>query len=145
MTVLTTVVMTALSVTFEMPQWKAPSTVVWLTILYNAVLIFGFAHAAWTFLARSLPPVASSLSVMMIPILGVFAGAIGLGEVLHWQDCAADLPPINRTAHFSKKSITLENDGHENKQIQRRADHWFSAAGRSRHADQGDRSQARLQ
>jgi len=89
MTVLTTLVMTGLSVTFEMPQWKAPSTVVWLTILYNAVLIFGFAHAAWTFLARSLPPVASSLSVMMIPILGVFAGAVGLGEVLHWQDWAA--------------------------------------------------------
>ena len=45
--VLTTLVMSGLSVTFEMPQWKAPSTVVWLTILYNAVLIFGFAHAAW--------------------------------------------------------------------------------------------------
>ena len=28
-------------------------------------------------------------------------------------------PPINRTSHFSKKSINLENDGHENKQIQR--------------------------
>jgi drug/metabolite transporter (DMT)-like permease len=89
MTVLTTLVMTALSVAFEMPQWKAPTTVVWLTILYNAVLIFGFAQAAWTFLARSLPPVASTLSVMMIPILGVFAGAVGLGEVLHWQDWAA--------------------------------------------------------
>ena len=89
MTVLTTLVITGLSVAFEMPQWKAPATVVWLAILYNAVLIFGFAHAAWTFLARSLPPVASSLSVMMIPILGVFAGAVGLGEVLHWQDWAA--------------------------------------------------------
>ncbi len=89
MTVLTTLVMSALSVAFEMPQWKAPTTVVWLTILYNAVLIFGFAYAAWTFLARSLPPVASTLSVMMIPILGVFAGAVGLGEVLHWQDWAA--------------------------------------------------------
>ena len=28
-----------------------------------------------------------------------------------------DLLPLNRTAHISKKSITLENDGHENKQI----------------------------
>ncbi|MEZ7847574.1 MAG: DMT family transporter [Polaromonas sp.] len=91
MTALTALVMTGLSVTFESPQWKAPSTLVWLTILYNAVLIFGFAHAAWTFLVRSLPPVASTLSVMMIPILGVFAGAIGLGEVLHWQDWAAVL------------------------------------------------------
>jgi drug/metabolite transporter (DMT)-like permease len=26
---------------------------------------------------------------MFIPILGVFAGALWLGEVLHWQDWAA--------------------------------------------------------
>jgi drug/metabolite transporter (DMT)-like permease len=72
-----------------MPQWKAPSPTTWAAILYNAVLIFGFAHAAWFTLARALPPVASTLSVMMIPILGVFSGALGLGEVLHWQDWAA--------------------------------------------------------
>ncbi|MDP1567215.1 MAG: DMT family transporter [Polaromonas sp.] len=89
MTVMTAVVMTALSATFEMPQWKAPSAVSWASILYNAIIIFGFAHAAWFFLARSLPPIASTLSVMMIPILGVFSGALGLGEVLHWQDWAA--------------------------------------------------------
>ena len=58
-------------------------------IAYNAVLIFGYAHAAWFFLARGLPPVASTLSVMFIPVLGVFAGALWLGEVLHWQDFAA--------------------------------------------------------
>nr|MDP2191840.1 DMT family transporter [Rhodoferax sp.] len=89
MTVMTAVVMTGLSAAFEMPQWTAPSAVSWASILYNAVIIFGFAHAAWFFLARSLPPIASTLSVMMIPILGVFSGALGLGEVLHWQDWAA--------------------------------------------------------
>jgi|GEM_PF-4755532 len=26
---------------------------------------------------------------MFIPVLGVFAGALWLGEVLHWQDFAA--------------------------------------------------------
>lgn len=26
----------------------------------------------------------------------------------------SDLPPINRTSYFSKKSINPENDGHEN-------------------------------
>jgi drug/metabolite transporter (DMT)-like permease len=26
---------------------------------------------------------------MMIPVLGVFSGAVWLGEVLHWQDWAA--------------------------------------------------------
>ncbi len=89
MTVLTAVMLTALGAVFEYSQWKAPSARTWAAIAYNAVLIFGFAHAAWFSLARALPPVASTLSVMMIPILGVFAGALGLGEVLHWQDWAA--------------------------------------------------------
>ena len=57
--------------------------------LYNALLVFGFAHSAWFYLARGLPPVASTLSVMMIPILGVFSGAWALNEILHWQDWAA--------------------------------------------------------
>lgn len=91
MTALTTAVLCGLSALFERPQWQLPHPTVWGAIAYNAVLIFGFAHAAWFFLARSLPPVASTLSVMLIPILGVFSGALGLGEVLHWQDWAAVL------------------------------------------------------
>ena len=58
---------------------------------YNGVMIFGFTHAAWFTLARSLPPIASTLSTMMVPIVGVFTGALWLGEVLHWQDWAAVL------------------------------------------------------
>jgi drug/metabolite transporter (DMT)-like permease len=89
MTAMTTLFMTVLSVAFEMPQWKAPSPATWGSIVYNAVMIFGFAHAMWFSLARTLPPVASSLSVMLIPVIGVFSGAFWLGEVLHWQDWAA--------------------------------------------------------
>jgi drug/metabolite transporter (DMT)-like permease len=89
MTVLACVVMSALTVTFEREAWVMPSQSSWFAIVYNAVLVFGFAHAAWFYLARTLPPVASTLSVMFIPILGVFVGAYWLGEVLHWQDWAA--------------------------------------------------------
>jgi drug/metabolite transporter (DMT)-like permease len=89
MTLLTTLLMSALSMVFEMSQWRAPPAASWAAIVYNGVMIFGFAHAAWFFLARSLPPIASSLSVMMIPILGVFSGALWLNEVLNWQDWAA--------------------------------------------------------
>lgn len=89
MTVLTAAVMTALAAWFEAPQWRAPPAATWAAIAYNAVLIFGFAQTFWLSLARHLPPVASTLSVMMIPILGVFSGALWLGETLHWQDGAA--------------------------------------------------------
>jgi drug/metabolite transporter (DMT)-like permease len=57
-------------------------------IAYNALIVFEFAHVAWLNLART-PPVASSLSVMLIPVLGVFSGAWMLVETPHWQDYAA--------------------------------------------------------
>jgi drug/metabolite transporter (DMT)-like permease len=89
MTTLTTLSMLLLSVVFERDQWKAPSAANWGAIGFNAVLVYGFAQSAWFYLARSLPPVASTLSVMFIPIVGVLTGAAWLGEVLHWQDWAA--------------------------------------------------------
>jgi drug/metabolite transporter (DMT)-like permease len=82
-------VITLLALVFEREQWVTPSRSTWLAIGFNSLLVFGFAQAAWFYLARSLPPVASTLSVMLIPVLGVFSGALWLGEVLHWQDWAA--------------------------------------------------------
>ena len=89
MTGMTAVVMTLLALVFERPQWKVPGPGTWGAIAFNAVLIFGYAHAAWFYLARALPPVASTLSVMFIPVLGVFSGALWLGEAVHWQDWTA--------------------------------------------------------
>ena len=89
MTALTTVVMCVLATVFERDQWAMPNFTAWWTMVFNALLIFGFAHAAWFSLARSLPPVASTLSVMFIPVLGVFSGAAWLGESVHWQDWTA--------------------------------------------------------
>lgn len=89
MTALTTIVMGVLAAVFESAQWRWPDGDAGWAIVFNAVLIFGFAHAAWFYLARGLPPVASTLSVMFIPVLGVFSGAVWLREPLHWQDWAA--------------------------------------------------------
>jgi drug/metabolite transporter (DMT)-like permease len=91
MTVLTAILMAVLAWMFESPGWTMPGAAATGAILFNAVLIFGFAHAAWTTLARGLPPVASTLSVMLIPVLGVFSGALWLGESVHWQDGVAVL------------------------------------------------------
>lgn len=89
MTALTCCVITVLAFLLERHEWRAPSAPVWGAIAFNGVLIFGFAHAVWFMLARGLPPVASSLSVMLIPVIGVFSGAWWLGETLHWQDWTA--------------------------------------------------------
>ena len=89
MTLLTTVWMTLMSVLFERDAWVAPNPWQWMAIVYNALGVFAFAQVVWLTMARDLPPIASTLSVMFIPVLGVLSGAWWLSEVLHWQDGAA--------------------------------------------------------
>jgi len=74
---------------FERDRWQLPTAPTAMAIVYNAVLIFGLAQPIWLILARNLPPIASSMSVMLIPVLGTVSGAWWLGEALHWQDGAA--------------------------------------------------------
>lgn len=89
MTTLTTLVVCVIAALTEAPRWRVPLALEWWAIIYNAVLIFGFCHAAWFQLARALPPTASSVSICMIPVLGLLSGAGLLGERLHWQDGVA--------------------------------------------------------
>lgn len=77
------------AVAFETGDWRMPSAGEWAAILYNAVIVFGFCHIAYFHLVRVLTPVATGLSMMMIPVVGVFSGMWALGEVPHWQDYAA--------------------------------------------------------
>jgi drug/metabolite transporter (DMT)-like permease len=86
---ITLVVMIVCSVVFEYPLWRAPTNAEWASIVYNMVAAIAFCHVVWSMLARNLPPAASGLSVMMIPVLGVFSGIWMLGEQPFWQDFAA--------------------------------------------------------
>jgi len=79
-----------LSLLFETAQWRdRPGAAGWFAIGYNALVIFGFSQVLWFRLASSLPPVASGLSVMMIPVIGLFSGMAFLGESPRWQDWVA--------------------------------------------------------
>jgi drug/metabolite transporter (DMT)-like permease len=89
MLALTVVAMFVVSIVFEMPRWRMPDAIEWASIVYNMVLAIAFCHVVWAMLARKLPPAASGLSVMMIPVLGVFSGMWLLGERPFWQDYVA--------------------------------------------------------
>jgi drug/metabolite transporter (DMT)-like permease len=89
MLLLSTCMVAVIAAVAEHAAWRMPNRVEWAAILYNALIIFGFAHVVWFSLARKLPPFASGLSIMMIPVLGVFSGAWMLGEMPQWQDFAA--------------------------------------------------------
>ncbi len=79
------------SLILEPGSWHMPESLEWAAILYNAIFVFGIAATIWNKMARTLPPVASSLSVMMVPVVGVFSGSWLLSETPHWQDYAAML------------------------------------------------------
>jgi len=89
MVLLSSLVLLLAAIVFESADWRMPNLMQWAAIAYNALLVFGFAFVVWFRLARTLPPVASGLSVMMIPVVGVFSGAWILGETPHWQDYGA--------------------------------------------------------
>ena len=61
----------------------------WWPIFYNALGVFGFCQVAWFSLAKALPPIVSTLSIMIIPVVGVMSGSLFLGEVPHWPDFVA--------------------------------------------------------
>ncbi len=89
MTALTTAVIAVLAWSTERERWTSMALddrVVQGAIAYNAVLIFGYCHAAWFMLARKLPPAASSVSICLIPVLGLGSSAWWLGERLAWPD-----------------------------------------------------------
>jgi drug/metabolite transporter (DMT)-like permease len=86
----TIVVMGLSALWFEGPDVGLPETwSQWWPIFYNAFGVFAFCQVAWFSLAKALPPVVSSLSIMIIPVVGVMAGSLFLGEVPHWPDFAA--------------------------------------------------------
>ncbi len=60
-----------------------------LGVLYNMFVAFGFCYWAFTKIARSAPVGVSSLSSLMVPVVGVFSGALVLGETPRWTDFTA--------------------------------------------------------
>jgi drug/metabolite transporter (DMT)-like permease len=90
MMVMAVVVCVPLAWLLEREQWvRPPNAVEWGAILYNVIIVFGLAQLLWFRLASILTPVASGLSVMLIPVVGLFSGMVMLGEQPTWHDFAA--------------------------------------------------------
>ncbi|MBF6570133.1 MAG: EamA family transporter [Candidatus Binataceae bacterium] len=60
-----------------------------MALLYNVVIAFAFAQWAWLKLAILLPVSVSSLSTLMVPVVGVFSGMLFLNERPSWTEYGA--------------------------------------------------------
>jgi drug/metabolite transporter (DMT)-like permease len=60
-----------------------------LALAYNVFLSFAWAHWAWIKLATTVSVTVFSLSMLMVPVVGVFSGMIFLGEQPGWAEFGA--------------------------------------------------------
>ncbi|MFI5002335.1 MAG: DMT family transporter [Reyranellales bacterium] len=70
-------------------RWQLPTLWPALAVLYNIVVVFIFCYWAWFKIVMLVPVAVSSLSTLLIPVVGVLGGAALLGERPGWQDIAA--------------------------------------------------------
>jgi drug/metabolite transporter (DMT)-like permease len=67
----------------EISLWPA------LALTYNIVFAFAWGHWAWMKLVTSVSVTVFSLSMLVIPLVGVFSGMLFLGERPGWTEYAA--------------------------------------------------------
>lgn len=67
-------------------------------LLYNIAFAFVFCNWAWMRIATTAPVSVSSLSTLLVPVIGVFSSMVILGERPGWTDFAALLLVISALA-----------------------------------------------
>jgi len=70
-------------------QLSGVGTAAWLGTAYNVFIAFAFAHWAWIKIATSVPVSVFSISMLLIPVVGVVSGMLFLGERPAWTEYAA--------------------------------------------------------
>ncbi len=73
----------------DVGQLRNVGTAAWLGTAYNVFISFAFAHWAWIKIATSVPVTVFSISMMVIPAVGVMSGILFLGERPSWAEIGA--------------------------------------------------------
>ena len=89
MLILTSLCLWAIAFVMEpWPQWNF-SAPMWGSLLYGALINYGFSQIIWFGMARNLPPATSAMSIMAVPLVGTLAATVIVGEWPHWEDYVA--------------------------------------------------------
>jgi drug/metabolite transporter (DMT)-like permease len=78
-----------LALVFEQDRWAWPTWIQFAAILYAGAVTFAISYVAWFRVARKLTPVASGLSIMLVPMIGLIGGYWMLNEVVAVADIMA--------------------------------------------------------
>ncbi|HEY4298760.1 MAG TPA: DMT family transporter [Paraburkholderia sp.] len=73
----------------EQPNFTALNTAGWAVLIYMTVVPMGVCYLAWFATLRHLPPEVASIGMLLVPIMGIVAAALALGEPLGLREFAA--------------------------------------------------------
>ena len=73
----------------EHPNFTALNTAGWAVLIYMTVVPMGVCYLAWFATLRHLPPDVASIGMLLVPIMGIVAAALALGEPLGFREIAA--------------------------------------------------------
>lgn len=89
MLLLAAICFTVLAFVFEQDRWTWPTWMQFAAIFYAGAVTFAISYVAWFRVARKLTPVASGLSIMLVPMVGLAGGYWMLNEVVGLADITA--------------------------------------------------------
>jgi len=70
-------------------QWPRPSALAWMATAYTTFVALVFSYFAWFSIVRLMPVNVASISSLLVPVVGVCAGAILLDEPFGWREILA--------------------------------------------------------
>jgi len=81
--------MIAIMPVVEGVHWPQASTLAWMATAYTTFVALVFSYFAWFTIVRLMPVNVASISSLLVPVVGVCAGAILLDEPFGWREVLA--------------------------------------------------------
>jgi drug/metabolite transporter (DMT)-like permease len=77
------------AILLEHDAWRPVSFYPAIGFVYNIFVAFMFCYWAWNRIVLMVPVAVSSLSSLIVPVVGIVSGAIMLGEPIGWREVVA--------------------------------------------------------
>ena len=77
---------TVIALIVEIPDFPPVSSVAVVGLIYILLIPIAFCFFSWFKIVTSVPVAVSSISTLLIPVIGVLSGGLFLGEAIGWRE-----------------------------------------------------------
>ena len=94
----------------EHPDFSRVTATGWEVLIYMTLVPMGVCYLSWFATLRRLPPATAATGMLIVPVLGVIAGAVMLGEPLGLREVAAMVLTLGGVVLALQKSTVGRDD-----------------------------------